>query len=114
MKPLNRDARTLVDSARMVEAPSEEYRERMRQRIAAFRRAQFTISNRLAKSYQEHDAIVTAVPRAHAQTPDGPMPAAVREVRRAASPRAPPAERAPARRSSRTAAWVRRPPLGRS
>jgi len=34
MKPLNRDARTLVDSARMVEAPSEEYRERMRQRIA--------------------------------------------------------------------------------
>ena len=40
----------------------------MRQRIAAFRRAQFTIPDRLAKSYQEHDAIVTAVLRADAET----------------------------------------------
>ena len=33
MKPLNQDARTLVDSAR-VDAPSEAYREGMRQRLA--------------------------------------------------------------------------------
>lgn len=34
MKPLNREARTLIDSACAVEGPSEAYRERMRGRLA--------------------------------------------------------------------------------
>lgn len=33
MKPLNHEARTLVDSARTVEGPSDAYRERMRARL---------------------------------------------------------------------------------
>jgi DNA-binding GntR family transcriptional regulator len=57
----------------------------MRQRIAAFRRAQFTIPNRLAKSYQEHDAIVTAVLRANADTASELMRAHVNVVRAATS-----------------------------
>jgi DNA-binding GntR family transcriptional regulator len=57
----------------------------MRQRIAAFRRAQFTIPDRLAKSYQEHDAIVTAVLRADAETASELMRAHVNVVRVATS-----------------------------
>lgn len=38
-----------------------------RARLAPFRRAQFRLPGRLAKSYDEHDAIVTAIMRA-----DGP------------------------------------------
>ena len=55
----------------------------MRRRIAAFRRAQFTIPDRLAKSYQEHDAIVTAVLRADAETASELMRAHVNVVRAA-------------------------------
>ena len=57
----------------------------MRQRIAAFRRAQFTIPDRLAKSYQEHDAIVTAMLRADAETASELMRAHVNVVRAASS-----------------------------
>ena len=57
----------------------------MRQRIAAFRRAQFTITGRLAKSFQEHDAIVTAVLRANAETASDLMRAHVSVVRMATS-----------------------------
>jgi DNA-binding GntR family transcriptional regulator len=57
----------------------------MRQRIAAFRRAQFTIPGRLAKSFQEHDAIVTAVLRADAETASDLMRAHVNVVRVATS-----------------------------
>jgi DNA-binding GntR family transcriptional regulator len=57
----------------------------MRQRIAAFRRAQFTIPNRLAKSFQEHDAIVTAVLRADAETASDLMRTHVNVVRVATS-----------------------------
>src|SRR5262245_50638132 len=57
----------------------------MRQRIAAFRRAQFTIPDRLAKSFQEHDAIVTAVLRADAETASELMRAHVSVVRMATS-----------------------------
>jgi len=35
-----------------------------RARLAPFRRAQFRLPNRLAKSFEEHDAIVTAIMRA--------------------------------------------------
>ena len=57
----------------------------MRQRIAAFRRAQFTMQGRLAKSFQEHDAIVTAVLRADAETASDLMRAHVSVVRMATS-----------------------------
>jgi DNA-binding FadR family transcriptional regulator len=39
----------------------------IRQRIAPFRRAQFAIAGRLAKSHAEHDAIVSAVLRGDAE-----------------------------------------------
>lgn len=57
----------------------------MRQRVGPFRRAQFTIPDRLAKSYQEHDAIVTAVLRADAETASELMRAHVNVVRAASS-----------------------------
>jgi DNA-binding GntR family transcriptional regulator len=40
----------------------------IRQRIAPFRRAQFAVQNRLAKSYEEHDAVVRAVLSGDAET----------------------------------------------
>jgi DNA-binding GntR family transcriptional regulator len=40
----------------------------IRQRILPFRRAQFEIQDRLAKSYEEHDAIVSAILNADAET----------------------------------------------
>jgi DNA-binding FadR family transcriptional regulator len=39
-----------------------------RARLAPFRRAQFRLPGRLAKSYDEHDVIVTAIMRADAAT----------------------------------------------
>jgi DNA-binding GntR family transcriptional regulator len=40
----------------------------IRQRIAAFRRAQFSIQDRLVKSHEEHEAIVGAILRGDAET----------------------------------------------
>jgi DNA-binding GntR family transcriptional regulator len=44
-----------------------ELATKMRARLAPFRRAQFRITGRLAKSYEEHDGIVTAILRADAE-----------------------------------------------
>lgn len=38
-----------------------------RSRLAPFRRAQFRLADRLARSWQEHDAIVTAIMRGDAE-----------------------------------------------
>jgi len=57
----------------------------IRQRIAPFRRAQFAIQDRLAKSYEEHDAIVAAVLRGDADTASEVMRTHVNVVRAASS-----------------------------
>ena len=85
----------------------------MRQRIAAFRRAQFTIPDRLAKSYQEHDAIVTAVLRADAETASELMRAHVNVVRVASSDYVHELERRRRRRMRRRTAGGRRERVGR-
>src|SRR5262249_43115111 len=54
-----------------------------RQRIAPFRRAQFAIAGRLAKSHAEHDAIVSAVLRGDAETASELMRTHVNIVRAA-------------------------------
>jgi DNA-binding GntR family transcriptional regulator len=55
----------------------------IRQRIAPFRRAQFAIAGRLAKSHAEHDAIVSAVLRGDAETASELMRTHVNIVRAA-------------------------------
>jgi DNA-binding FadR family transcriptional regulator len=40
----------------------------IRQRIAPFRRAQFAMQDRLAKSHEEHGAIVAAIARGESET----------------------------------------------
>src|SRR5262252_9933681 len=55
----------------------------IRQRIAPFRRAQFAIPDRLAKSHAEHDAIVSAVLRGDAETASELMRTHVNIVRAA-------------------------------
>ena len=55
----------------------------IRQRIAPFRRAQFAIPDRLAKSHAEHDAIVGAVLRGDAETASELMRTHVNIVRAA-------------------------------
>jgi DNA-binding GntR family transcriptional regulator len=55
----------------------------IRQRIAAFRRAQFSIQDRLAKSHEEHDAIVGAILRGDADTASDVMRTHVNIVRAA-------------------------------
>jgi DNA-binding GntR family transcriptional regulator len=55
----------------------------IRQRIAPFRRAQFAIPDRLAKSHMEHDAIVGAVLRGDAETASELMRTHVNIVRAA-------------------------------
>ena len=57
----------------------------IRQRIAPFRRAQFALQDRLAKSYEEHDAIVAAVLRGDADTASEVMRTHVNVVRAASS-----------------------------
>jgi DNA-binding GntR family transcriptional regulator len=57
----------------------------IRQRIAPFRRAQFSLQDRLAKSYEEHDAIVGAVMRGDADTASEVMRTHVNVVRAASS-----------------------------
>jgi DNA-binding GntR family transcriptional regulator len=57
----------------------------MRQRIAPFRRAQFAIQDRLAKSYEEHDAIVKAILDGDEQTAGNVMRTHVNVVRLASS-----------------------------
>jgi DNA-binding GntR family transcriptional regulator len=55
----------------------------IRQRIAPFRRAQFALEDRLAKSYAEHDAIVGAILQGDAETASEVMRAHVNIVRAA-------------------------------
>ena len=55
----------------------------IRQRIAPFRRAQFAMQDRLAKSHEEHDAIVSAVLRGDAETASEVMRSHVNVVRAA-------------------------------
>jgi len=55
----------------------------IRQRIAPFRRAQFAMQHRLAKSYDEHDAIVTAILRGDSETASELMRTHVNVVRAA-------------------------------
>ena len=55
----------------------------IRQRIAPFRRAQFAIAERLAKSHAEHDAILRAVLRGDGQTASELMRSHVKIVRAA-------------------------------
>src|SRR5712692_8743816 len=57
----------------------------IRQRIAPLRRAQFSLQDRLAKSYEEHDAIVGAVMRGDADTASEVMRTHVNVVRAASS-----------------------------
>ena len=57
----------------------------IRQRIAPFRRAQFAIQDRLAKSYDEHDAIVGAILRGEAETASALMRSHVNVVRAASA-----------------------------
>ena len=57
----------------------------MRQRIAPFRRAQFALQDRLAKSYEEHDAIVKAILNGDEQTAGNVMRTHVKVVRLASS-----------------------------
>jgi DNA-binding GntR family transcriptional regulator len=55
----------------------------IRQRIAPFRRAQFALQDRLAKSHAEHDAIVNAVLQGNAETASEVMRTHVNIVRAA-------------------------------
>jgi DNA-binding GntR family transcriptional regulator len=55
----------------------------IRQRIAPFRRAQLALQDRLAKSYEEHDAILAAVLRGDAQAASEVMRTHVNVVRAA-------------------------------
>jgi DNA-binding GntR family transcriptional regulator len=55
----------------------------IRQRIAPFRRAQFAMQDRLAKSHQEHEAIVAAILRGDAETASELMRTHVNIVRAA-------------------------------
>jgi DNA-binding GntR family transcriptional regulator len=57
----------------------------IRLRIAPFRRAQFAIQDRLAKSYEEHDAIVRAILRGDAEMASKVMRTHVSVVRVASS-----------------------------
>ncbi|MGP0093868.1 MAG: GntR family transcriptional regulator [Xanthobacteraceae bacterium] len=57
----------------------------IRQRIAPFRRAQFAVQDRLAKSYEEHDAVVRAVLSGDAATASEVMRAHVNVVHVASS-----------------------------
>jgi len=57
----------------------------IRHRIAPFRRAQFSLQDRLAKSYEEHEAIVGAVMRGDADTASEVMRTHVNVVRAASS-----------------------------
>jgi DNA-binding GntR family transcriptional regulator len=57
----------------------------IRQRIAPFRRAQFSIQDRLAKSYEEHGAIVAAILRGDAEMAGNVMRTHVSVVRIASS-----------------------------
>jgi len=57
----------------------------IRARIAPFRRAQFAIQDRLAKSYAEHDAIVAAILRGDAETAAALMRTHVNVVRAASA-----------------------------
>jgi DNA-binding GntR family transcriptional regulator len=57
----------------------------IRQRIAPFRRAQFAIHDRLANSYAEHDAIVTAILQGEAETASALMRTHVNVVRAASA-----------------------------
>jgi DNA-binding GntR family transcriptional regulator len=57
----------------------------IRQRIAPFRRAQFALQDRLAKSFEEHNAIVQAVLRGDAETASELMRLHVNVVRVATS-----------------------------
>jgi DNA-binding FadR family transcriptional regulator len=55
----------------------------IRQRIAPFRRAQFALQDRLAKSHAEHDAIVSAILQGDAETASEVMRTHVNIVRAA-------------------------------
>jgi DNA-binding FadR family transcriptional regulator len=55
----------------------------IRQRIAPFRRAQFSLQDRLAKSHAEHDAIVRAILQGDAETASEVMRTHVNIVRAA-------------------------------
>jgi len=57
----------------------------IRQRIAPFRRAQFSLEDRLGKSYEEHDAIVGAILRGEGETASTLMRAHVNVVRAASN-----------------------------
>jgi DNA-binding GntR family transcriptional regulator len=57
----------------------------IRQRIAPFRRAQFAVQDRLAKSYAEHDAVVRAILSGDADTASRVMRAHVNVVHAASS-----------------------------
>jgi len=57
----------------------------IRQRIAPFRRAQFEMQDRLAKSYEEHDAIIRAIVSGDMEIAGEVMRAHVRVVRAASS-----------------------------
>jgi DNA-binding GntR family transcriptional regulator len=56
-----------------------------RSRLAPFRRAQFRLPGRLSKSWQEHDAIVTAIMRADGPTAEGAAKAHVSLVSEASA-----------------------------